>query len=65
MGTVGNENKGAVGTKVGSVGGKQDAVEERETVRKRYLEHAFGRYLHHFFFCPYGAGGGLCVRTRW
>jgi len=30
---VGNGNKGAVENGVGSGGGKQDAVEERDTVR--------------------------------
>jgi hypothetical protein len=59
---VGNGNKGAVENRVGSGGGKRDAVEERDTVRERYLRLAYGRCLLYIFSCD--AGGSLSVRTR-
>ena len=60
---MGNGNKGAVENGVESGGGKQDAVEERDTVRERYLGLAYGRCLLYIFF-PGDAGGSLSVRTR-
>jgi len=47
---VGTGNKGTVENRVGSGGGKQDAVKERDTVKERYLGRAYGRSLLCFLF---------------
>jgi hypothetical protein len=60
---VGTGNKGTMENRVGSGGGKQDAVKERDTVKERYLGRRTDAPYFVFFF-PCHADGSLSVRTR-